>query len=270
MGLTLYYEWKTEADVSRARRKIVELHALAEDLPFDEVTEIYEQDPPGGQSEFCLYDHEFRHGDLYLTHTRADGEEDVVSVPARHAMFFHVRVEGAETASIGLASHPPVVVHHEDILERREDGSVEGHLIGQGEPIEFLTHREGYYSWHGFCKTQYAGNPKLGGEANFLKAHLSLIELFDQIQATGLDVEVRDDSKYAEHRDVDQLLGSLREWNAIIAKVAGAMSDALADQGGSLVAPIKQRPDFEHLEAQGITVLKAMAERQRQRKSGDS
>ena len=268
MGLTLYYDWKIKADAHSARRRISELHALAKILPFDEVTEIYEQDPPDGRTRFSLYDDPFRQGDLYLPRMRADGEEEVVRVPARHALFFIVRVKGAESASVGLASHPPVVVHHEDILERRADGSVCGHKIGQGDPIEFLTHREGCYSWHSFCKTQYAANPKLGGEENFLRAHLSLIELFDQIDAAGLDVEVRDDSKYAEHRDVDQLLNTLREWNAIVANFAGQVSDALGDQRGSLIAPIKDRPDFEHLEAQGIDVLRDIAERHRHRKKG--
>jgi hypothetical protein len=187
-----------------------------------------------------------------------------------HALFFHVRIEGAETASIGLASHPPVVLHHEDVIEWNADGSERGRRIGQGEPIEFPTRRRGYYSWHSFCKTQYAGNPKLGGEANFLKAHLSLIELLDQIKAAGLRVRIRDDSQYAKHRDVDRLLGSLRDWNAIVAKFAGSIHDALGDATGSLIAPIKDRPDFEHLEAKGIAVLKKMAARQRRRKKKDS
>jgi hypothetical protein len=67
-----------------------------------------------------------------------------------------------------------VVLHREDVIEYNDDGSERGRLLGQGDPIEFPTRRRGYYSWHSFCKTQYAGNPKLGGEANFLKAHLSL------------------------------------------------------------------------------------------------
>ena len=140
--------------------------------------------------------------------------------------------------------------------------------MGQGDPIEFSTRRRGYYSWHSFCKTQYAGNPKLGGEANFLKAHLSLIELLDQIQAAGVKVGIRDDSTYAKHRDVDRLLRSLREWDALIANFAGKLGDALGEGSGTLVAPIKQRPDFEHLEAKGISVLRKIAARQRKRKKG--
>lgn len=268
MGLTLYYDWKIKADLSQARRMVKKFRALALKLPFDDVSEIYEQDPPEGKSEFEIYDHRFRQGSLYLTRKRDDGAEELVDVPALHAVFFYARVEGAESASIGLASHPPVVLHREDVIERNEEGKDVGRRIGAGDPIEFPTRRRGYYSWHSFCKTQYAGNPKLGGEANFLKAHLTLIELLDQIKGLGPKVRIRDDSKYAQHRDVDRLLSNLRDWDAIIASVAGRLGDALGDDAVTLVAPIKDRPDFEHLEAKGIDVLRKMGARQRKRKRG--
>jgi hypothetical protein len=270
MGLSISYDWKVKTDLKSARRMIVRFHAIARKLPFDDVSEIYEQDPPDNNAIFRLYDGSFRRGALYLSRRRDDGKEEIVDVPALHALFFHVRVHGAETASIGLASHPPVVVHHEDIIEWNEDGSESGRLLGQGDPIEFPTRRRGYYSWHSFCKTQYAGNPKLGGEANFLKAHLSLIELLDQISAFDVQVRIRDDSKYARHRDVDRLLASLRDWDAIVASIVGNIGDALGDQSGVLAAPIKDRPDFEHLEAKGIGVLRRMAARQRKRKNKES
>jgi len=270
MGLTVYYDWKTKADLASARRLISKFRAMALKLPFDEVSEIHEQDAPDGQAAFRPYEHAIRQGGLYLSRTRGDGEQETVQVPALHALFFHVRVQGAESAPIGLASHPPVVVHREDVIERRKDGSERGRRFGQGKPIEFLTRRRGYYSWHSFCKTQYAGNPKLGGEANFLKAHLTLIELLDQIQATGAKMRIRDDSRYAKHRDVDRLLRSLRDWDAIVAKFVGNLNDALGEASGSLVAPIQERPDFEHLEAKGISVLRKMAARQRRRKKDSS
>lgn len=266
MGLTVYYDWKTRADPATARRLISKFRAIAQKLPFDEVSEIYEQDPPDGRGVFLLYNHPFRQGGLYLSRKRADGGQETVHVPAQHALFFNVRVQGAETAPIGLASHPPVVLHREDVIERNEDGSEKGRGFGQGDPIEFATRRRGYYSWHSFCKTQYAGSPKLGGEANFLKAHLSLIELLDRIRMVGVKVQVRDDSRYARHRDVDRLLRSLRDWDAIVATFVGGLSDALGGEPGALVAPIKNRPDFEHLEARGIGVLRKMAARQRRRK----
>lgn len=270
MGLTIFYEWKAKADAQSARLTISKLHSLAQQLPFDEVSEIYEQDPPDGQSKFLTYDESFRQGDIYLSRKRGDGEIETVHVPALHAMFFYVYVQGAESASIGLASHPPVVVHREDAIERNDDGSECGRISGQGDPVEFPTRRRGYYSWHSFCKTQYAANPKLGGEANFLKAHLSLIELLDQFRATGAKVAIRDDSRYAKHRDVDRLLRSLRDWNAIVARFAGRLGDSLGEESGTIVAPIKDRPDFEHLEADGIGVLKRLAARQRKRKDRPS
>ena len=270
LGLTVHYDWKTQTDSASARRMIVKFRALASKLPFDEVSDIYEQDPPDGKSAFVLYDHSFRQGGLYLSRKRRDGAQETVHVRPLHALFFHVHVQGAESASIGLASHPPVVLHREDVIERNKYGSERGRNIGQGDPIEFPTRRRGYYSWHSFCKTQYAGNPKLGGEANFLKAHLSLIELLDQIQATGVKVRIRDDSRYAKHRVVDRLLRSLRDWDAIVARIVGSLGDALGDTPGALIAPIRERPDFEHLEAKGINVLKKMAARQRRRKKDSS
>jgi hypothetical protein len=267
MGLTVYYEWKTKAGVSLARRLIAKFRAMALKLPFDKVSESYEQDAPDGKSRFLQHGHSFPAGALYLSRKRKDGDEEVVTVPAVHALFFVVHVRGAETASIGLASHPPVVVHCEDVIRRNKDGSERERFFGRGDPVEFPTRRRGYYSWHSFCKTQYAGNPKHGGESNFLRAHLSLIELFDQIKGAGVEVRIRDDSRYAKHRDVDRLLRSLRDWDAVVARFAGAFGDAVGDKAGALVAPIMDRPDFEHLEAKGIGVLRRLAARQRRRKS---
>jgi hypothetical protein len=270
MGLTVYYDWKTKTDMPSARRMITKFRAAALKLPFDDVSEIYEQDSPHGKSAFRPYRHKFRHGDLYLPRKRADGAEETVCEPALHALFFSVRVQGAETASIGLANHPPVVVHREDVIERNKDGSESGRQCGQGDPVEFPTGRRGYYSWHSFCKTQYAGNPKLGGEANFLKAHLSLVELLDQIGELGVAVRIRDDSKYAKDRDVNRLLKCLRDWDAVVANFVGKFSDALGDEVGAVVAPIKDRPDFEHLEAKGIGVIRRIAARHRRRKKDSS
>jgi hypothetical protein len=270
MGLTVSYDWKTKIDLSAARRLIAKFRDMALKLPFDKVSEIYEQDPPDRKAAFRLYKHSFRQGGLYLSRTRGDGEEETVDVPALHALFFHVYVKGAESAAIGLASHPPVVLHREDVIERDGDGSECGRLLGQGDPVEFPTRRRGHYSWHSFCKTQYAANPKIGGETNFLKAHLSLIELLDQIAAAGVKVRIRDDSRYAKHRDVNRLLRSLRNWDALIARFVGNLGDALGDSAGALSAPIRERPDFEHLEAKGMSMLRKMAARQRRRKKDSS
>ena len=64
MGLTVYYDWKTKTDLPSARRLIAKFRAIALKLPFDEVSEIYEQDPPDGKSAFRPCDHSFRQGGL--------------------------------------------------------------------------------------------------------------------------------------------------------------------------------------------------------------
>jgi len=270
MGLTIYYDWKTKIDLPAARRLIARFRAMALKLPFDTVSEIREQDAPDGKPVYRPYDRAFRMGDLYLSRTRGDAAEETVAVPARHALFFSVNVRGAESAPIGLATHPPVVLHREDVIERNKDGSERGRHFGQGDTIEYPTRRRGCYSWHSFCKTQYAASPKLGGEANFLRAHLSLIELLDKIRATGVAVRIRDDSGYARHRDANRLLRSLRDWDATVAAIVGTVTDALGDKAGKVVAPIKDRPEFEHLEAKGMEVLQKMAARQRRRKKDSS
>src|SRR5437016_9709483 len=82
MGLTLYYDWETKTDLSSARRMIARFRAIALRLPFDEVSEICEQDPPDNMPTFRKYDASFRQGGLYLCRTRADGDEETVQVPA--------------------------------------------------------------------------------------------------------------------------------------------------------------------------------------------
>lgn len=268
MGLTLHYQWKIKTELPQARRIVRQMHRMAKKLPFDSVSKIYEQDAPNGDIQFAKYDHPWRQGDMYLSRKRDDGESEMVHVEATHAMFFIARVEGAETMAIGLASHPPVVIHHEERIEVDELG-IKTSYMGAGDPIEFPTRRRGYYSWQSFSKTQYAGNPKLGGEANFLKAHLSLIELLDQFRARGLRTRVVDDSEYYKHRDVNRLLKTLRQWNGLIAGVAGQLGDLLSAQGIKMEAPIKDRPDFEHLEAKGVELLRELIQRQRGRKKND-
>jgi hypothetical protein len=270
MGLTVHYGWKTKIDLVEARRLVEEFRALALALPFDEVSDVYEQNPLDGDYRFVPYDDPFHRGDLYLSRTRGDGKRELVCVPAKHAVFFSARIEGAESVSIGLASHPPVVVHREDVIERDDDGSEFGRIVGAGDPIEFPTQLRGMYSWQSSCKTQYAGNPKLGGEVNFLRAHLSLIELLDQIGERGVEVKITDDSEYAAHRDVERLLSSLRRWDGLVAGFVGRICDEFGEELGEVIAPIKERPDFEHLEAKGVDELRKLAARQRRRRGGAS
>jgi len=134
----------------------------------------------------------------------------------------------------------------------------------------------GGWRWSSFCKTQYASDPQCGGIPNFLRCHISVITLLDRMaKLPGLKVAVDDEGKYGPSVYSDDwkeayaagrkptyrrhkgryspaaLAKEVGEWNAMIAGFAGALSDALAGSGMELEAPIKDFPDFDHLELKG-------------------
>lgn len=253
MGLTIYYGMKIKCDAAVARKLVARMHRRIARLPWDHMTEVFEIDPPDARYVFEKKEAAgFRPGTEYLTRKRDDGGEDeIVRVPSLHVMCFNARVNGAETASFGLASHPPVAVHRASVVKRDADGH-ETTYMGVGEAIEMPTRLRGWYSWRSFCKTQYAANPKLGGEKNFLRAHLALYDAMEICKELGLKTWIRDDGKFHKHRSVERLLESLRFHDELVAGFVGGLGDAMARGGQEgIVAPIKERPDFEHLEAKG-------------------
>lgn len=261
MGLTIYYRWKIKADANAARSLVRKLHARVSKLPFDQVTDVSEYNPPDGKYAFEQADWEgspWRPGDMYVTRKRADGESESVCVPGLHVLCFMANLKGSETAMFGLASHPPVVVHREDVITHDDGGESWGETrhINAGDPIEFPTRLKGWYSWSAFCKTQYAANPKFGGAANFLRAHLAVFGAVDGAKELGLKTHIRDDGHYWRHRSEAKLLEELKNYDELIAGFTGRLGDVLGNASGRVVAPIKERPDFEHLEAKGADRLK--------------
>ena len=111
---------------------------------------------------------------------------------------------------------------------------------------------------------------------NFLRCHISVITLLDRMaKLPGLKVTVGDEGKYGPSTYSDDwkeaneagrkptyrrhkgqynpaaLANEVGEWNTMIAGLTGALSDALANSGMGLEAPIKDFPDFERLEFRG-------------------
>ena len=127
--------------------------------------------------------------------------------------------------------------------------------------MEVPTRLRGWYTWRGFCKTQYAGDPSLGGEENFLRAHLTLFAAMDICKRLGLKTWIRDDGKYYKHGSREKLLESLRWHNELVAGFVGKLGDVLGKTGETFVAPIKNRPDFEHLEARGVAKMRRRGKR---------
>jgi len=106
-----------------------------------------------------------------------------------------------------------------------------------------------HWSWHSFCKTQYAS---AHGDEHFLKCHKSVIARLDATQRRGIECEVHDETGFYESRDETQLLASVEHMNWLIARFAAKLSDAYENAGGSsrqVQAEIFRHPDFERLES---------------------
>jgi len=108
--------------------------------------------------------------------------------------------------------------------------------------------------WSSFCKTQYANDPRVGGWANFQRAHLSVLAILEHMQQIGFKVKINDESDFWEHRDLEALAKTIGEWDAMIAGMAGVTKDTAEANGQSLDSPMLGRPDFEKLEVQAFKI----------------
>src|SRR5437764_528285 len=108
MGLSIFYRLKAKVDANRARALVARLHRFAQSQPFDQVSPIFEYDPPDGRYVFTRADKDeesrrWKPGDVYLHRKRDDGKEESVCVPSLHVIYFAANLKGSETANFGLA-----------------------------------------------------------------------------------------------------------------------------------------------------------------------
>jgi len=104
------------------------------------------------------------------------------------------------------------------------------------------------WSWWCCCKTQYASAIS---DEHLIQCHTSVIGLLDAAKRIGFECDVRDEASYFESRDTTELLQRVAEMNRIVARFAGAFSDAFAEAGGDtkrVQGAIFEHPDFERLE----------------------
>ena len=235
MGLTIHYRLNTDRTEIEAIRSLVqEIRQAALQLPFQEVGEIIEFRGDACKSE------DRDEPDHWLKiqagqYVQEEGGFFKVT-PLHFIAFATTPGEGCEPANFGLARYPTFV------------------NVGRSSPQRRRTNLTGW-SWGSFCKTQYASNANCGGMPNFVRCHLCVIALLDELQKRQLvKVEVIDESDYWTHRDVRKLAEEVGVWNEGVAALVGQFKDGLP--GLPIEAPITQFADFEHLEAKGQDTLK--------------
>ena len=136
--------------------------------------------------------------------------------PGTARAFFVNAGRGCETASFGF-------------LKRAD---------GEGGHAEWF--------WHCVCKTQYAS---VVSDEHLIACHTGLVAVLDRASELGIGVVVRDETHYWETRDISILVNEVHEMNRIVARIAGAMSDAFEGHGEhALQAPIFEHRRFEQLE----------------------
>ena len=232
MGLTIHWHFQGPQTKTEALAVIEKLRQRAMDLPFESVSGVVQF--KGKKAQFGQdRDEPFRWLKIQARETvwTKNGTSGW-DCPAKEIIGFQILVTpGSEPMEVFLATYPKTIWVSDQCGERQR----------------LRTNRQGW-SGEAFCKTQYASNPKCGGVANFLRAHLSVIRMLDYAKELGILAGVSDEGEFWEKRDVKALAKEVGSWNTMIGAFVGAMDDAV---GQKLDSPIKGFPGFEHLEAKG-------------------
>jgi len=246
MGLTIHYRMTTELTNPMDVRKLVATirqHAL--DLPFTEVGEVKEF--VGAETNFRSGDEEDRWLKIQSSGYVAAGRGMLAVAPLHVIALPTWPGEGCEPANFGFCKYPAFFPSPTN---------------GKRVPTMLSG-----WCWSGFCKTQYASDPKAGGVENFLRCHLCVVKMLDFIKQTGLvTVDVKDEGKYWNTRNLMALGKEVGEWNDL---VAGMVSEFRTEaEGKGIEAPITGFPSFEHLEAKGLERLAELRRRMRGDEAG--
>ena len=218
MGLTIHYSLATKTPSSNTARQLVEqLRQRALDLPFAEVGDVVEFS--GDDCNFERHDAGDPNGWLLIqSRVLVERGHDCFCVPPSRVIAFTAWPgEGCEPANFGLNLYP------RSINVGRDWRSIRTGLQG--------------WSWHSFCKTQYASCPEYGGVEHFLKCHLAVIKMLDHAAKLSMLESVDDEGEYWEQRDLSALAGEVGDCNSLI----GAWADRLkAAFGENIAAEIRK------------------------------
>lgn len=268
MGLTINYDITANKilESTDAAVAVEKMRQKALDLPFEEVSGVIHL-KGRKQCNFKTYQRDKNKEDEFMSCIMAASSVDIsehssVSVCAKELFCFHINVgAGSEWATIGLATYPKTVTYVDSFKRKRK-----------------IHTKMSQWSMGSFCKTQYANNPDCGGLRNFIRCHVSLIMLLEQIsEIPEVDVVINDEGQFgtsyysddyqeayakgqqptyvwhdATH-DLEVLIKQIGEYDQWVAAFAGSLSEVLEDTDKNLTleAPIKDRTDFEYLEFLG-------------------
>lgn len=201
MGLTIHYTLRADTTVpAKARQLVKQLYQRASDIPFQSVGEVVEYH--GRDADFnqrANYDSDR----WLLIHACQYVHVHPYPIPPRHLIAFSTDPgDGSEKAFFGLARYP-------DIIDTGNGDRISTGLAG--------------WSWHSACMTQYSNAPAFGGTKNFLRAHLSIVQLLDEANGLGILGDVQDEGGYWTARKTDLLIREVGEWSKQHAGFIGDM-----------------------------------------------
>jgi len=298
MGLTVHYRLKSNQ--TEVKETVAKMRQLALDLPFEQVSEIFELS--GDECNYENYRIENEENEM-LRWMLIQAEESVTCPwnkncsrrvgPTKVIAFSAWPGNGSEPANIGLCKFPESIEWEYKPKDDRHfcSPTVDGwHRFDydkwvklRDKPTKWFTpgfipdncHKTYNIStklkgweWSSFCKTQYASSPECGGVPNFLRCHISLITLLERIEKLpGVKVKISDEGSYGGpegKHSPSELAKEVGDWNGMIAAFAGVLKDSMGDN--LIVSPIHEFSNFEQLEFAGSKAanvdnfLKAMKE----------
>lgn len=250
MGLTIHYQLAATGDEAHARKLVQQLRQAALGLPFQHVGEIVEfrddqcdwqQRADDDPNRWLLIQARTHIALSVSPPEKRRGITREMDVLPQHVIAFETEPgDGCEPANFGLCRFLSEVSHP-------DFGKLQTKLKG--------------WSWHSYCKTHYASDPRCGGLPNFLRCHLGVVALLDEAQRLECLGNVSDEGEFWETRNLERLTKEVGEQSAVLASVFGALKDTAGQASGgtgTVEAPIAGYPNFEHLEADGQRLLPAV------------
>ena len=151
------------------------------------------------------------------------------AVPPQEGWTFSIHPgPDCESVTLGLCRYPAWITHQGRRMKTPHPG----------------------WNLQSFCKTQYAS---LHGWDEFYRCHRLVIDALLIWQRLGVEVPITDEADYWPGRNETALRANLNQMNRIVAGLGGALKDAVDEGGPTIQSPIFAHPQFERLEAEGMT-----------------